>query len=88
VIETELAVITFVDNPAMILRRQSRDIAVVPVNTVEQRIERGTQVETAAAPVADFIDAQRFLVQLRGIDRLNEREPLHVLSCHETRRVG
>jgi hypothetical protein len=87
-IETELTVVAFVDNPAMVLGRQLPGIPLIPVDAVEQRVERRTEIEAAAAPVADLIDAQRFFVQLRGIDRLDEGETSHVISCHETRRVG
>jgi len=88
VIKTELAIIAFVDDPAMVLRRQLRHVSVVPVDAIEERIEGGTEIEAAAAPVADLIDALRFLVQVRGIDRLDKGQPPHVVSCHETRRVG
>jgi hypothetical protein len=88
VIETELTVIAFVDDPPMILGREFGDIPLIPVDPVEQRIKRGTEIEAATASIADLINAQRFVVQLHWTDGLNEREPSHAVSCHETRRVG
>jgi hypothetical protein len=39
VIKTELAIVAFVDDPAMILRRQLRHVSLVPVDTIEERVE-------------------------------------------------
>jgi len=66
-----------VDDPTMIGRSQLGDIAFIIVNPSKQCIERRTEIETAAAPVADFVDPQGFLVQLFGINRVDEAEALH-----------
>jgi hypothetical protein len=77
VVETELAVVAFVHDSAMILGRQLPHIAFVAVDTIEQRVERRAEIETTAATVADLVDTQCFFVQLRGTDRLDEGETSH-----------
>src|SRR5512134_4163116 len=88
VIETELAVVALVDDLMMIGRGQFCDVAFVPVDAVQKRIERGAEIETAAAPVADFIDPERFLVQLLRIDRIDEAETLHGWGTQERSAIG
>ena len=78
VIETELTIVAFVDDPAMIVHRQLCDVSVESIDAVEERTERGAQIETAPASVADFLNALGFLVQLRRIDRLNKGESPHL----------
>ena len=56
VVETELAVITFLFDLGEILWRQLRNIAFVIINAVKQRIERWTQVEASAAAIANIKD--------------------------------
>jgi hypothetical protein len=88
VIKTELAVIALIDDPAMVLRAELGHIPFILVDAIEQGIERGAEIEAAAAAVADFVDAQRLFVQLRSINRSDKGKTSHVVSCHETRRVG
>ena len=59
-VETELAVVAFVDHVMMVGRRQFGDVALTAIDPIEQAIERRAQIETAAATVADFKDPQRF----------------------------
>jgi hypothetical protein len=77
VVETEFAVVALVDDAMMIGGRQLRHVAFVPVDAVQQGVERGTEVETAAAPVADLVDPERFLVQSTGIERGEKAEGFH-----------
>jgi hypothetical protein len=88
VIKTELTVIALIDDPAMVLRAELGHIPFILVDAIEQGIERGAEIEAAAAAVADFVDAQRLFVQLRSINRSDKGKTSHVVSCHETRRVG
>jgi hypothetical protein len=80
VIEAELAIVAFIDNLAMVGGSQLRDGTVVLVDAVQQCVEGGAEIEAAAAAVADFIDAQGFLVQLSRIDRIDEVQTFHVSS--------
>jgi hypothetical protein len=54
VIETELAVIAFLFNFREILRGEFGKVAFILINTVNERIERGTQVKTPSTPVTDI----------------------------------
>src|SRR5512144_369064 len=80
VIETELAVVTLIDYRPMVGGSQVCNLSLIPVDTVQQGVERRTEVETAAAAVADFINAQRFLVQLRRLDRIDKTESFHIIN--------
>jgi hypothetical protein len=72
VVVAEFAVIAFVDDPVMVGGRELGDVALIPVDAIEQRIERRTQIEAAPAAVADFIDALRLFLELRGIDGIDQ----------------
>jgi len=87
-IEAELAVVALVNDPAMIGWGQLGDIAFIIVNPPEQCIERRAEIETASATVADFVDPQRFLVQLSGINRVDEAEALHRRGAHRRSATG
>lgn len=71
-VEAEFAVVTFIDHAVVVCCRKFRDIAVVLINPIEQRIEGGTEIEATAAPVAHIINTQRFLFEGGRIDRLQE----------------
>ena len=75
---TEFAVVTLVGNPLELRRRQFGDIAVVPVDAVEKRVERRAQVEAASTAVTDAIDPQRLRVELRLAPiRIEKIDALH-----------
>ncbi len=76
-VETELAVIAFVDHVMMVGRTQLRHIPLIHIDPIEQGIERGTQVEAAPAAVTDLIDPQGLLLQLLGVNRRNQADALH-----------
>src|SRR5262245_10616330 len=88
VIEAELAIVAFIDDLVMIGGGQLRDGTIVLVDAVQQCVEGGTEIETAAAAVADFVDAQGFLVQLSRIDRIDEVQAFHVSSCRKHSAVS
>ena len=68
----ELAIVTLVHHALMLGRHDAFDMAVVPVDAVEERVERRAEIETATASVANLIDPQRIFRELSGIDRLNQ----------------
>jgi hypothetical protein len=76
-VEAELAVVAFVDDLMMIAGGQLGDIAFIDINSIQQGIERGAQIEAASAPIADLVDPQGFFLQLLGVDRLDETETFH-----------
>jgi hypothetical protein len=76
-IETELAVVAFIDDLMMIGRSQSGHITLVRIDPTQQRVERRTEIETAPAAVTDFEDPECFFLQLLGIDRCDKAETLH-----------
>ena len=76
-VETELAVVAFVDYLMMVGRSELFDIAFVHVDAVQQRVEGGTEVKAAPAPVTDLIDPQGLFVQLLGINGRNQADALH-----------
>jgi Ni,Fe-hydrogenase maturation factor len=78
VVVTELAVVALVNNPVMISQRQFCDMTLICIDAAEQRGKRGTQVETAPAAVANFINAECFFVELHRIDWMNQLEALHI----------
>jgi hypothetical protein len=78
---TELAVITFVDDAVVIGLGQLGDIAFVRVDTVKQRIERGTEIEATAAAVAHLINPLRLLLELRGVDGMEQTQAVHNAYC-------
>ena len=53
---TELAVVTLVGDLLELRKRQLGHIAVVPVDTVEKRVERRAQVEASSAAVTAVCD--------------------------------
>jgi len=76
-VETEFAVVTFIDNPVVIRRSEFRDIALIFINPIQQGIEGWTEIETAAAAVAHVVDAQRFLIEGCRIDGLKQTKLFH-----------
>lgn len=78
---TELAVVTFIDDAVVIGLRQLGDVAFVRINAVEQRIERGTEVETTAAAVAHLIYPLRLLLETRRVDGVKQTQAVHSSYC-------
>jgi hypothetical protein len=77
-VETELAVVTFVDDLMMIDGGQFGHVTRVHIDPIQQCVERWTEIEAAPATVTDLVDPQRFLLQLLGIDRCDETETFHI----------
>ena len=73
----QFAVVTLVDHSMMIGRRELRDITLVLVDPIQERVKRGTEIEAAAAPVADIVDPQRFLFEGSRIHRLEKTQLVH-----------
>jgi len=82
VIETELAIVAFVDDPVVIGRHQLGHITLVDVDPVQQSIERGAEVEASPAPVADLIDPEGFFLEMSGVCRLKKTEAFHMPCGH------
>ncbi len=61
VVVTELAVVALVGDLFGIAGRELGEIAVLCVDSAKERVEGGTEIETAAAPVADLEDPRGFL---------------------------
>ena len=61
VIVAELAVIALINDSMMVSECEFADVALIPINTVEQGIERRTKIKAAPASIADFVDALRVL---------------------------
>ena len=77
VVETELAIIALIDDPMVVGWRELGDVALIPIDAVEQRVERRTKIEAAPAAIADFIDALRVFLELRGIDGIDQTQTVH-----------
>ena len=78
VIEAEFAVVAFIDDLDDGRRASAWRHGPHTCRSVQQGVERRTEVETPPASVADFINAQRFFFQLRRLDRIeNEAETFH-----------
>jgi hypothetical protein len=71
-VETEFTVIAFIDDPMVVGWCELGDVTLIPVNAVEQRVERRTKIEAAPTAIADFIDALRVFLELRGIDGIDQ----------------
>lgn len=83
-VEAEFAVVTFIDDLMVIAGSQLDNIAFIHVNPIQQGVERGAQIEAAAAPITDLVDPQGFLLQLSGVDRSDETEAFHHSSLKKT----
>ena len=77
----ELAVITFVDDFLVVSRRQLGNVALILVDPVQQRVERGTKIEAPPAAIADFVNALRVFVELRGVDGIDQNQTVHEFYC-------
>ena len=78
----ELTVIALVDDPMVVGGRKLGDVTFVPIDAVEQRVERRTQIEAAPAAIADFVDALRVFLKLRGIDGVDQTQAIHGWGNH------
>jgi hypothetical protein len=81
VVETKFTVIALIDDPMVVSRCELRDVSFVPINAVKQRVERRTQIEAASAAIADFIDALRVFLELRGVDGIDQAQTIHSAHC-------
>ena len=77
VVEAELTVIALIDNPVVVGGSEFGDIPLIPVDAVEECVERRAQIEAAPTAIADFIDALRVFLELRGIDGIDEVQTIH-----------
>ena len=62
-VEAQFAVVTFIDDAVVVCCRKFRDIAVVLINPIQQRIEGGTEIEATATAIAHIVNTQRFLFE-------------------------
>ena len=88
VVEAEFTVIAFIDDPMVVGRCELGDVALIPVDPVEQRVERRTEIEAAPAAIADFIDALRVFLELRGIDGIDQAQTIHVSPIRKQSAVS
>jgi hypothetical protein len=68
--------------------RELGDVALIPVDTIEQRIERRAKIEAAPAAIADFINTQRLFLELRGIDGIDQTQTIHVSPIRKQSAVS
>ena len=59
VVVAELTIIALIDDSMMVSGCEFADVALIPVDTVEQCIERRTKIKASPAAIADFVDALR-----------------------------
>ena len=78
VVETQFTVIALIDDPMVVGRCELSDVSLRSIDAVEQRVERRTQIEAAPAAIADFIDALRVFLELRGVDGIDQAQTIHV----------
>jgi hypothetical protein len=88
VVVAELTVIALINDLMVVGRRQLRDVSLIPIDAVEQRSERRTEVKAAPAAVADFIDPLRVSLKLRGVDRINQAQTIHVAPIRKQSAVS
>ena len=81
VVVAEFTVIALIDDPMVVGGRELGDVALITVDAVEQRVERRTKIEAAPAAIADFIDALRVFLELRGIDGIDQAQTIHGAHC-------
>ena len=86
VVETELTVIALIDDPMVVGRCELGDVSLIPVDAVEQRVERRTKIEAAPAAIADFIDALRVFLELRW-DRWDRSDSGHS-RCSDQKAIS
>jgi hypothetical protein len=55
-VEAKFAVVTFIDDLMVIAEGQLGNIAFIHVNPIQQRVERGAQIEAASTTIADLVD--------------------------------
>ena len=82
VVEIRGAKIVAVDARKGVVTRDLGDVTLMPVDAVEQRVERRTQIEAAPAAIADFVDALRAFLKLRGIDGVDQTQAIHGWGKH------
>jgi hypothetical protein len=72
VVEAKFTVIALIDDPMVIGRCEFSDVSLIPIDAVEQCVERRTQIEAASTAIADLIDALRVCLELHGIDGVDQ----------------
>jgi hypothetical protein len=88
VVVAEFTVITLIDDPMVVGGRELGNVALMTVDAVEQRVERRTKIEAAPAAIADFIDALRLFLELRGIDGIDQAQTIHVSPIRKQSAVS
>jgi hypothetical protein len=73
----EFTVVALIDNTMVVAGRELCDVSFITVDAIEQCIERRTQIEAAAATIADFINALRFFLEPCGIDGVDQIQAIH-----------
>jgi len=88
VVVAEFTVIALIDDPMVVGGRELGNVALMTVDAVEQRIERRTKIKAAPAAIADFIDALRIFLELRGIDGIDQAQTIHVSPIRKQSAVS
>ena len=74
----ELAVIALVCDLFEIRLGQFRDVAVVAIDAIEQRVKGRAQIETSPAAVANLVDPVGLLIEIHTAPRrCNEIQSFH-----------
>ena len=81
VVVTELTVIALIDDPVVVGVCELRDVPLITIDAVEQRVERWTQIEAAPAAIADVIYALRLFLEPCGIDGVAQVQTIHSPQC-------
>jgi hypothetical protein len=88
VVVAEFTVIALIDDPMVDGGRELGNVALMTIDAVEQRVERWTKIEAAPAAIADFIDALRLFLELRGIDGIDQAQTIHVAPIRKQSAVS
>ena len=88
VVVAEFTVIALIDDPMVVGGRELGDVTLITVDAVEQRVERRAKIEAASAAIADFIDALRLFLKLRGIDGIDQTQTIHVSPIRKQSAVS
>ena len=62
-VEAELAIVALIDHAVMVRRSQFGDIALVLIDSVQERVEGRTEIEATPTTIAYIIDAQGFFLE-------------------------
>jgi hypothetical protein len=87
-VETEFTIIALIDDPMVVGWCEFCYVTLIPVDAVEQCVERWTKIEAAPTAIADFIDTLRVFLELRGIDGIDQTQAIHVAPIRKQSAVS